>query len=297
MAMNTELIDGATGTELERRGFRLEAPLWSATAIDDAPELLGSIHREYVEAGATIVTANTFRTNRRSVVTAGRNEGEGWRLTKRAVSIARNAVDEVGRTTVARVAGSIAPVGDSYRPNELESDILLREDHRTHLEALAEAGCDLILAETMNSIAEIRIVLEEAESLGIELYVSLVPDRTGENLLDGTPMTEAIDVVASFDPAAILLNCGSPSATATATRILAGKRREHTDTDAAWSIGAYPNADEPDEIDGYRKMRRVGDEEFDRAITEILSSGVDLIGSCCGTTPATTRRIASILAS
>src|SRR5690606_11999397 len=57
------LLDGPTGTELERRGFHLPPPLWSAAAIDQVPELLESIHRDYIHAGATVITANTFRTN------------------------------------------------------------------------------------------------------------------------------------------------------------------------------------------------------------------------------------------
>src|SRR5207253_2975605 len=107
------LLDGATGTELERRGFALEKPGWSARAIDEAPELLQTIHRDYVEAGAEIITANTFRLHRRNLAAWGAEE-EQPRLVGKAVELARRAAG--GR---ALVAASLAPLGDCYSPDEV----------------------------------------------------------------------------------------------------------------------------------------------------------------------------------
>src|SRR5579883_1481352 len=99
------VLDGPLGTELARRGVATPAPAWSAHALDVAPEVVAAIHRDYVAAGATVHTTNTFRTKRRSV-------GDRWEeLLKRAVRIARESVGEL------RVAGSIAPLEDCYRPD------------------------------------------------------------------------------------------------------------------------------------------------------------------------------------
>ena len=99
------VLDGPMGTELTRRGVALPLPAWSAIALDEAPELVAAVHRDYVAAGATVHTANTFRTKRRTV-------GSRWEeLARRAVRIARESVGGW------RVAGSIAPLEDCYRPD------------------------------------------------------------------------------------------------------------------------------------------------------------------------------------
>src|SRR5262245_59204968 len=102
----TLLLDGALGTELAARGVAIPANPWSAAALVDAPTVIGAIHAEYAAAGATVHTANTFRTKRRSA-------GPDWeRLARRAVDLARAAVPGWHR-----IAGSVAPLEDCYRPD------------------------------------------------------------------------------------------------------------------------------------------------------------------------------------
>src|SRR2546430_15946164 len=128
-------LDGATGTELGRRGVDTRSGLFSAAALLDERgiEALRRVHLEYVRAGAQVITANTFRTNPRKA-------GEGWReLTSLAVRLAL----ETGAT----VAGSIAPVEDCYRPGLRPPRAIARREHREFAAALAEAGCDVLLGE------------------------------------------------------------------------------------------------------------------------------------------------------
>src|SRR4051812_31387044 len=87
------LLDGATGTELNRRGASTNLPLWSAGALLHAPAVLRQIHRDYLLAGAEIVTANTFRTHRRSLARAGMGDSAAS-LTRLAVELARAAVED-----------------------------------------------------------------------------------------------------------------------------------------------------------------------------------------------------------
>src|SRR5258708_2860993 len=99
------LLDGPLGTELERRGIETPPPGWSAYAIDRAPEIIAAIHRDYAAAGATVHTANTFRTKRRQFP-------ERWQaLTEKAIAIARASVPSSHR-----IAASIAPLEDCWRP-------------------------------------------------------------------------------------------------------------------------------------------------------------------------------------
>src|SRR5262245_2109257 len=101
------LLDGPVGTELGARGVSTPAPLWSAAALEGAPQVVAAIHRDYAAAGATVHTAVTFRTQPHVAPDAWR------RLLESAVRIAREAVPSGHR-----VAGSIAPLGDCYRPEE-----------------------------------------------------------------------------------------------------------------------------------------------------------------------------------
>ncbi|MCH2161341.1 MAG: homocysteine S-methyltransferase family protein, partial [Phycisphaerales bacterium] len=89
---NILLLDGATGTELDRRGVDVRIPLWSARAMDEAPEVLEEVHRAYLLAGADAVITNTFRTHERSLAKAGLGK-DAERLTRSAVEIARSACD------------------------------------------------------------------------------------------------------------------------------------------------------------------------------------------------------------
>src|SRR4051812_6239209 len=145
-------IDGATGTELGRRGVDTRTRLFSAAALldDRGIEALRAVHDEYARAGAQVITANTFRTNPRKA-------GVRWReLTGLAVRIAR--------ASGALVAGSMAPVEDCYRPDLRPApDVALRE-HREMARALADEGCDLLLVETVaaadEGLAAVRAAVE-----------------------------------------------------------------------------------------------------------------------------------------
>src|SRR5271157_2202740 len=104
--MTFVVLDGPMGTELARRGVPTPAPAWSAHALEVAPEVVAAIHREYAARGATVHTANTFRAQRAAV-------GARWEaIARRAVQVARQSVPG-GQ----RVAGSLAPVADCYRPD------------------------------------------------------------------------------------------------------------------------------------------------------------------------------------
>src|SRR5438067_10454990 len=130
------VIDGATGTELARRGIDTRTSLFSAAALldDRGCRTLREVHRDYVNAGAQVITANTFRTNPRKA-------GPRWRdLTETAVRIARESGAQA-------VAGSIAPAAECYLPALRPRDAL--PEHREMARALAESGCDLLLVETV----------------------------------------------------------------------------------------------------------------------------------------------------
>ncbi|MBK7404220.1 MAG: homocysteine S-methyltransferase family protein [Phycisphaerales bacterium] len=162
------ILDGPVGTELIRRGVDCTGPLWSARAIDGAPEVLGAIHREYAAAGATVHTAATFRTQ------PGIEPGEWARLARRGVELVREAVPRGHR-----VAGSLAPLADCYRPDLSPARVdpaATREAHLALARVLADAGCDILLCETFTDPGEGLLAagaaVEAAEATGAEVWLS-----------------------------------------------------------------------------------------------------------------------------
>ena len=142
--MNAELVllDGATGTELNRRGVDTGLPMWSANALttDTGLNVLRQIHLDYLNAGADVLTTNTFRAHRRALAGTGHAARE---LTRRAVATAQEAVAQFGRH--AQVAGSVAPLEDCYRPDQVPPDDECRAEHSERIHHLVEAGADLLL--------------------------------------------------------------------------------------------------------------------------------------------------------
>lgn len=194
------LLDGATGTELQRRGVETRLPLWSASAIWEHPDILREIHADYVQAGAEVLTANTFRTHARSLDAASRG-GEAAELTRAAVEIARQAAE--GR---AWVAGSQAPLEDCYEPSRVPADLELEREHAAMARHLADAGADLILVETQNTIREAVAATRAAVRTGLPVLASLICGQDG-SLLSGESVTDAARVLLPLGPCALLLNC------------------------------------------------------------------------------------------
>lgn len=287
------LLDGPTGTELQRRGFDTHLPLWSARALLQAPEIVEQIHREYIEAGADVITTNSFRTNRRVVERAGYSGEEAKDLTHLSVQLARSAISTSGREGVL-IAGSDAPVEDCYAPDLVPTDAELRREHEEHIRWLVEAGCHILLVETMNTLREALIASEVAASFDLPYIVSLVTDRTGEALLSGELLSEGIRHLAEYRPAAILTNCSAPRAVRVATEILAEVK---VATGAEWEFGGYANSGEPDPVLGWDFVHTVPIDRFVASAAEMLDLGARLIGSCCGTTPDYTRELAEVVRS
>jgi len=281
------LLDGATGTELQRRGVDTGLPLWSARALIAAPAVLQTIHADYVAAGADIITTNTFRTHRRTLTRAGLGE-RTHELTQLAVKIAHEAARQVDRQVF--VAGSIAPLEDCYSPQLVPPDSELWIEHAELARDLAQAGCDLLLVETMNTIREAVIAARCAAATGLPVCVSFVAgpngrppdqisaaDREPLVLLSGESITEAVRAVQRLRPAVILINCVP----------LAYIDRAFNELRAAHRgpIGLYANVGHADDQVGWTLTDDVQPAAYAQQAQQWLQHGAAIIGGCCGTTP------------
>jgi len=277
------LLDGATGTEVERRGGRSELPLWSARALVTDPELVGAIHADYVAAGAELLTANSFRTQRRTLARAGLGE-RTEELTTLAVELARRAASRAAHAVA--VLGSAPPLEDCFRPDLVPDDAALDREHAEHAAHLAAAGVDAVLVETMNSIREARAALRAARAAGLPALLGFVC-WDGPRLLSGEALSEALAAVHELEPALVAVNCLPPSNVAACLPVLAA---------SGLPFGVYPNLGPPQGTEGRRAEQASPDELAGRA-DAWLAAGARLVGGCCGTTPAHVARLAQAMRS
>jgi S-methylmethionine-dependent homocysteine/selenocysteine methylase len=275
------LLDGATGTELNRRGVNTNLPLWSARALLEAPAVLAQVHADYVRAGAEILTANTFRTHRRSLARAGRGS-EAAALTAQAVALARAAAAQSsGRPCY--VAGSQAPLEDCYSPELVPPPDECEREHAEMAAHLAAAGVDLILVETMNTIREAVAATRAARATGLPVFTSFVC-RTDGRLFSGERVAGAVAAVAPLGVAGLLVNC-TPSTTIHAP--FAELRAAAAAPAAPVPVtGLYANIGHTNDVTGWTNTADVTPLEYAQAASQWLSLGANLVGGCCGTTPS-----------
>ena len=281
----TLLLDGATGTELPRRGVATTLPLWSARGLIERPDVVRAIHRDYAAAGADILTTNTFRATRRTLRRAGRDPDETPALNALAVALVQEAVG-AERQRGLLVAGSIAPLEDCYSPWLAPPYDVALGEHGEQAKALAAAGADFLMVETMPCAGEAEAALVAARRTGLEATVGFVCGPDGR-LISGEPLAEAVARVEPHGPTAILVNCAAPPVIAAT---LAEMR-----TLTALPLGGYANAGVVDSVHGWAADPALSPATYAASAAEWLHLGARLIGGCCGTTPAVTRALRALL--
>jgi len=287
------LLDGAMGTELERRGVPAPPPLWSAAALDSHPDIVLAIHREYVRAGADILVANTFRTNLRTLRAAT--------LLQRAAELNRCAVNlawwaprleetrlrEIGTASRAVfIAASVAPLEDCYSPRLVPKESVLLREHMQMLTWLKASAPDLIWFETMNTVREARAAAESAAEIALPFVISFLLRQDG-HLLSGERLEEAAAAVEPFDPLAVGLNCIPPDGITTHLPRL----RQATSR----SLAAYAHINNPMPTPGWSFSQDATPDQYARQVKRWLELGVRIIGGCCGTTPAHIRAVRDVV--
>ncbi|MDX1477283.1 MAG: homocysteine S-methyltransferase family protein [Saprospiraceae bacterium] len=272
-ARQLALLDGAMGTELERRGYRTALPLWSAMANIEVPRLVHAIHVDYLHAGADLITANTFRTTAYTFTKTGQ-EDLAAHCTRLAVELAHEAISQA--RPGALLCASVAPLEDCYRPDLVPSDGVIEDAYDQQLDVLASTDVDVILAETMINRTEALTLARLLARRKLPFMMSFTTDGS-DRMLDGTPLEDIIAGVMEYGPSALLINCRPAEHMDAAVRLL----KEHVTV----PFGVYANGGgSPDPETGW-KLADHSVEAYSAAAVHWHGSGAKLIGGCCGTTP------------
>lgn len=276
------LLDGATGSELQRRGVsvskgatpeRLGA--WSATAMGDAPEVVREIHEDYLRAGADIITTNSFSTNRVRLKFVGlAHKMEAY--TRLSAEIAREARDRLNPE--AYVAGSVAPA-------PLESWDRVKE-FSDQAAVLTEAGVDLILLEYIGRISDCVLAAEAVSQTGLPVFLGICKvTMDGTLQFSGETVEQLVSALEGHKVDAILPMCSRPEMiSATLPRL-----RQAFDG----PIGAYanigykwaPHQTENAEWEGHVIDPDYTPERYAGFACEWLEAGAQIVGGCCATGP------------
>lgn len=272
--MSVLLLDGPVGTMLNRMGVATPPPGWSAGAIASSPETIREIHRAYASAGASVHTANTFRTQ-------PRHFPQSWRaLLAQAVGLARQ-----GSLPGQIVAGSVAPLLDCYSP--WLSPPEPGPEHASVAQALAEEGVDLLLVETFPHIGEALSAVEQALATGLPTWLALTPGPRGD-LLAPTEVARAAVKAAELGVEAVLVNC-----------LPAGRALEWLvplrQAVPELPVGVYANAGHPTEGLGWEADPSQAGAAYALLARQWVEAGACIVGSCCGTGPETIEATRTVL--
>jgi len=281
------VIDGAMGTELMNRGLNLPLPLWSAVANIEYNKMVIDVHNDYINEGCDIITTNTFRTTPRTYFKAGYSREDSILISKKSFDMAIKAAKSAKEGNDILIAGSISPLEDCYEPNDFPGRNIALKEFEQLSNWVHDSGVDIILLETMGNFNEITIALQASQNHSIPIWLSVVLKNTTE-ILDGTNIERVASLAMENNVDLILINC-TPLETAYGALELFLKN---------WSRewGVYPNAGTSMPSKDGMFLKIVDDENFCKQINFFINQGASIVGSCCGSTPNTIRRISNITA-
>ncbi len=280
------ILDGATGTELQRRGIDMDPAAWCGVASLDNQQTLAEIHGDYIAAGAEVITANTFASSRVVLKQAGHGD-KTEEINRAAVEAALRARDAAGANDVV-VAGSLSHMvylaSDKVAaPTELPSEEEAAEAFHEQAQILKDAGAELLLLEMMYHPARTPKVVEAALDTGLPVWFGLSARRGADGRLlsffqeADLPLAEIVKLIPSRGiDAAGCMHTGAEITGAALTEIR--KRFKGP-------LSAYPDS-------GYFEMPDwqfqdvIAPERLQRFFLDWLDQGAQVIGGCCGLTAA-----------
>ena len=298
------ILDGALGTELERQGYDVSGRLWSAKYLLENPQIIQGLHEDYVRAGSDIITTSSYQASIPAFVEEGLSLDKAHEIFKETVLLAQAAVKNVWQglsldeqqRSYPLIAGSVGPYaayladGSEYTGAYHLSEAEFQEFHRPRIQALLDAGCDLLALETIPNGAETEALVHllSEEFSQVETYLSFTA-QTVSAISDGT-LIEEVGRLAQSSPQvlAVGFNCTAPHLIAP----LLEKLKQVCDK----PLLAYPNSGEV-----YNVATNTWQDKPEQqlCLTDYSQlwkkQGVQLFGGCCRTRPEDIRQLAGEL--
>ena len=282
------MIDGGTGTEMERRGISRHRNAWTGGAALSHPDIVRQVHVDYIETGANLIIANTFATHR-SALRDAECVDDFEALNRRSVELALEARELTGDDKVA-VAAGISYWTWTGNPPPLDD---LERDAAQQAEILAAAGAELIILEMMTDVDRMQCLLRAVQPTGLPVWVGLtvgandgsVPDPDVMTLRDGTLLSDAIKMLEPYDIDLVAIM--------------------HTDVELIdqcldvivdqWEgpVGVYAHSGTF--VDGIRSYNDViSPADYAELCRRWVGRGAQVVGGCCGIRPDHMRLIAGL---
>ena len=271
-----KILDGGMGQELVKRARHQLTPLWSADVLRDHPDLVVDVHRDFIKAGADVITLSSYAATPTRLAKYNR-QNEFKALQEAAVLAARQACDDMEQPPF--IAGTLPPLPGSYRPSERLTSQSSQEEYQQIAEQQYK-HVDLFLCETMASIEEACISTSVAMKSGLPVWTSFTVNETnGSFLRSGELVNEAAKAVLAEGASALLINCSPPEATTQALGELAP---------LADTFGAYANGFvtvEPYQghatVDVLKSREEINPQTYAEFGKEWLLMGAMILGGCC----------------
>lgn len=262
------VLDGAMGTALIAKGYKGSLELLNVEAAD----VVAALHEEYLKAGADMVTTNTTCADALSLKEYGLEE-RSYELSRAGAEVARKAVDKYSTTENPRfVAGAVGPTTRNITLANDTTEEQLAEVYATQIKGLVDGGVDLILIETAMDAANVRIAVEQVRKLSPEMpiIVSAVLSRLEGRVASGATIAKFVEELPMEELLAVGFNCSmGEKQQAAALKALSAVSNK--------PVVLYPALSQPQEAPN----------RFVKPLDTLMrAGGVNIIGGCCGTTPA-----------
>lgn len=292
------VLDGGLATELTARGHDLSDRLWSARVLMSDPDAIEAVHLAYFRAGAQVATTASYQASVPGFADAGVDRADALALIGRSVELARRARDryrdETADDRVLLVAGSVGPYGamladgSEYRGDYDPGDTALADFHRPRIDALVEAGADLLAFETIPTVREAAVLVRLLDEVAASAWLSY-SCRDGATTSAGEPIGVALEAGTHPGVVAVGVNCTAPRH----LPALLAAARQATDRPRI----AYPNAGDRWDATTRRWVADEGGGYDPAAVAGWTDLGATWLGGCCGTRPSDIAALAARLAS
>lgn len=267
------ILDGAMGSLLQQMGYKVDSEIWTTKLNQSHPEIIIEIHKSYIQAGADIITTNSFRTNLSAFKRSGINNNK--RYVTQALVLAKEAKADLPIF----VAGSNPPAEDCYQAARKLTQKELKVNHYNHIDLLYDNGVHFVLNETQSHFDEIKIICHYCSKNLIPFLVSIY-SFDGRTILSGESIVNVINFIGEHQPLSIAINCISPAILKSVVK--------NINNDIPW--GFYLNCGGGLQTD---KVFRTGisPNDYSLIVRSYLIKNPAFVGACCGSTPEHIRSI------